>query len=236
MDPNKKKKLNKKAREYSKSPKGIAIRKTRYYRTLDTQHAMRKRGYEKAKRDVFSGLSGGEPECAHCKETEFLFLTIHHVFGRKTAKEKRGVMKSDEMYRMIRREFNETGKWSDKYQVLCYCCNMIEEIKRPKDKPDAKYAKERDLRRGYRKKLKLEVFSHYSNGKPKCACCEWDEDMDGLSIDHIYGRNDPNEPKGLSGEQLYRYVRKSGYPITFRVLCLNCNAAIGHHGKCPHEK
>ena len=142
MDPKKKEELYKKTREYASSPKGLAARKTRYDRTKDARHAERKRGYEKVKREVFSGLAGGEPKCAHCKETEFLFLAIHHVFGRKTAKEKRGVMKSDEMYRMIRREFNETGKWSAKYQVLCYCCNMIEEIKRPKDKPDAKYANE----------------------------------------------------------------------------------------------
>ena len=236
MDPKKKEEQLKKAREYGSSPKGREIFYKRYHRDPDKHHAWRNKSYERVKREVFSGLSGGEPECAHCKEMEFLFLTIHHVFGRKTAKEKRGVMKSDELYRMIRREFNETGKWSAKYQVLCYCCNMIEEIKRPKDKPDAKYAKERDLRRGYRKKLKLEVFSHYSNGKPKCACCEWDKDIGGLSIDHKDGRKDPKEPEGLSSERLYRYVKKSGYPPTFRVLCLNCNAAIGHHGKCPHEK
>ena len=71
------------------------------------------------------------------------------------------------------------------------------------------------LRRRYRKKLKLEVFSHYSNGKPKCACCGWDMDIDGLSIDHKHGRKDPKEPEGLSGQRLYRYVRKSGYPTTF---------------------
>ena len=236
MDPKKKGKINKKARDYSKSPKGIAARKTRYYRDLDKHHAWRNKGYEKVKREVFSGLSGGEPECAHCKEKEFLFLTIDHVGGplSKTAKEKRGVMKSDELYRMIRREFNETGKWSAKYQVLCYCCNMIKERKRWQTyvSDDPEYL----LRRGYRAKLKLEVLSHYSNGKPKCACCGWDKDMDGLSLDHIYGRKDPKEPEGLSSEQLYRYVRKSGYPPRFRVLCLNCNAASGHHGKCPHEK
>ena len=140
MDPKKKEEQLKKAREYGSSPKGLAVRKTRYYRTIDAQHAMRKRGYEKAKREVFSGLSGGEPKCAHCKETECLFLTIDHVGGplSKTAKEKRGVMKSDQLYRIIRREFNETGKWSDKHQVLCYRCNMIKESKRPKFKKNAK--------------------------------------------------------------------------------------------------
>ena len=234
MDPKKKEEQLKKAREYGSSPKGLAVRKTRYYRTIDAQHAMRKRGYEKVKREVFSGLSGGEPECVHCEETEFLFLTIDHVDGRKTAKEKRGVMKSDELYRMIRREFNETGKWSDKYQVLCYCCNMIKERKRRLylycNTPDS------ILHRKYREKLKLEVFSHYSNGKPKCACCEWDEDMDGLSIDHKHGRKNTKHPKGMSSGPLYRHIKKEGYPAEYRVLCLNCNAAIGHHGKCPHEK
>ena len=235
MDPKKKEGQLKKAREYGSSPKGLAVRKKRYHRDIDKHHAWRNKGYERVKREVFSGLSGGEPECAHCKETEFLFLTIDHVGGplSKTAKEKRGVMKSDELYRMIRREFNETGKWSDKYQVLCYCCNMIKERKRRLDH----YCNTPDsiLHRKYREKLKLEVFSHYSNGKPKCACCEWDKDMNGLSLDHIHGRKDPKEPKGLSSSRLYRYVKKSGYPPTFRVLCLNCNAAIGHHGKCPHE-
>jgi len=233
MDPEKKAELNKKSREYGSSTKGKAKRRVRYARTRDARRAERKRGYEKAKREVFSGVAGGAPECARCGETEFLFLTIHHVFGRKTAKEKRGVMKSDELYRIIRREFNKTGKWSDKYQVLCYCCNMIIEIKRPKFKENAK--PDAILRRKYRGILKLEVLSHYSNGKPKCACCGWDKDMAGLSIDHKHGRNDPKEPKGLSSEQLYRYLRKSGYPHEFRVLCLNCNAAIGHHGKCPHK-
>ena len=234
MDPKKKEELYKKNREYGSSPKGLAVRKDRYHRDPDKHHAERKRSYEKVKREVFSGLSGGEPECAHCKETEFLFLTIDHVAGRKTAKEKRGVMKSDEMYRMIRREFNKTGKWPDKYQVLCYCCNMIKERKRRlyihSMTPDS------ILHRKYREKLKLEVFSHYSNGKPKCVCCDWDKDMDGLSIDHIYGRKNTKHPKGLSGEPLYRHIKKEVYPDEYRVLCLNCNAASGHHGKCPHEK
>jgi hypothetical protein len=236
LDPKKKEELNKKNREYGSSPKGLAVRKVRYHRTIDTRHAEAKRGYEKVKREVFSGLSGGEPKCAHCKETEFLFLTIDHVGGplSKTAKEKRGVMKSKELYQTIRREFNETGKWSDKYQVLCYRCNMIKESKRPKFKKNAK--PNSIFIRKYRGILKLEVLSHYSNGEPKCACCGWNKDMAGLSIDHIYGRKDPKEPKGLSGVVLYRYVKKSGYPTTFRVLCLNCNAASGHHGKCPHEK
>ena len=111
LDPKKKEKILREKREYGSSPKGLAVRKVRYHRTIDARRAEAKRGYEKVKLEVFSGLSGGEPKCTHCKETEFLFLTIDHVGGplSKTAKEKRGVMKSKELYRTIRREFNETG-------------------------------------------------------------------------------------------------------------------------------
>jgi hypothetical protein len=234
LDPKKKEKLRKQKREYGSSTKGLAVRRNRYHRTIDARHAERKRKYEKVKHEVFSGLSAGEPKCAHCKETEFLFLTIDHRDGRKTAKEKRGIMKSEELYITIRREFNKTGKWSDRYQVLCYTCNMLKERKL------WRYIRSMTpgsiLTRKSRDKLKREVFSHYSNGEPKCACCEWDEDMDGLSIDHKHGRKNTKHPKGMSSGPLYRHIKKEGYPAEYRVLCLNCNAASGHHGKCPHEE
>ena len=111
---------------------------------------------------------------------------------------------------------------------------MIKESKRLKFKKNAK--PNSIFIRKYRGMLKLEVLSHYSNGKPKCACCGWDKDMDGLSIDHKYGRKNTKHPKGMSSGPLYRHIKKEVYPDEYRVLCLNCNAAIGHHGKCPHEE
>jgi hypothetical protein len=33
---------------------------------------------------------------------------------------------------------------------------------------------------------------------------------------------------------LYLYLRANHYPLGYRVLCMNCNFAIGHYGYCPH--
>ena len=236
LDPKKKEKLNRKKREYGSSVIGRTVRRKRYHRTKDARHAERKRSYEKVKLDVFSHyskkISGSNvPCCAFCKETEFLFLTIDHIHGRKTAKEKRGVMKSDELYRKLRRE------WPNGYQVLCYNCNMIKEKSRSKEKEKVKphTVKYRKSTKKSRYDLKLEVFSTLSNGKPKCTCCGYKK-IDGLSVDHIHGRKNTKHLEGLSSDALYRYVKKEGYPSEYQVLCLNCNAAKGHHKICPHQK
>jgi len=85
--------------------------------------------------------------------------------------------------------------------------------------------------------LKDDVFKAY--GGYKCACCGETEPMF-LSIDHML--NNGNELKkagvhGKSSTQFYRWLKKSGYPKDFQVLCMNCN--IGKHlnnGVCPHQR
>ena len=235
MTPEEREELLRKTREQQQSEQGKTTRRKHYHNTKDARHAERKRGYEKVKYDVFLHyseiISGSDvPCCAICEETEFLFLTIDHIHGRKTAEEKRGVMKSDELYRKLRRE------WPDEYQVLCYNCNMVKEIRRPKVKTNvAEYTiKNRIKRKVFNDKRKLDVLSYYSNGKLKCVCCEYDQ-IDGLSIDHIDGRINANHPKGLSGGRLYHFLQKNNYPPEYQTLCLNCNAAKGHHKICPHK-
>lgn len=34
---------------------------------------------------------------------------------------------------------------------------------------------------------------------------------------------------------MYRWLRNHGYPLGFRVLCMNCNFALGKFGYCPHD-
>jgi hypothetical protein len=34
---------------------------------------------------------------------------------------------------------------------------------------------------------------------------------------------------------LYIWLRQRDWPPGYRVLCVNCNFAIGHFGKCPHQ-
>ena len=81
-----------------------------------------------------------------------------------------------------------------------------------------------------------EVFAAY--GGYKCACCGESERLF-LSIDHIDNNGAEERKSGLysgSGYSFYRWLRKSGFPTGYQVLCMNCQ--VGKHkngGVCPHQ-
>ena len=87
-----------------------------------------------------------------------------------------------------------------------------------------------------RRALKWEVLEALGG---KCACCG--ETMaEFLTVDHINGDGAAHR-KQLTGKtrassiKIYRDIRKRGFPKDqFRVLCFNCNCAIGSWGYCPH--
>ena len=79
-----------------------------------------------------------------------------------------------------------------------------------------------------------QAFSAY--GGPACACCG-ESQSEFLTLDHIAGdgaAQDRQLGSRKSGDHLYRWLRKEGYPPGFRVLCFNCNCALGIYGHCPH--
>jgi len=53
-------------------------------------------------------------------------------------------------------------------------------------------------------------------------------------IDHVNGGG--NTHRKEVGKTVYRWLRKQGYPEGYRVLCDNCNAALGRYGYCPHQQ
>jgi hypothetical protein len=81
--------------------------------------------------------------------------------------------------------------------------------------------------------LRVQVLTHYSKGKPKCACCG-ESNIEFLALDHIHGggRKQRQEIK----IRWWEWVRRSGYPEGFRVLCHNCNQSLGVYGYCPHQQ
>jgi len=89
----------------------------------------------------------------------------------------------------------------------------------------------------YRRRIKLEIFNHYSGDPPKCDCCK-EEQFEFLTIDHIdgSGREHRRQFGGRGGDALYQWLRRNNYPKGFRVLCYNCNCCIGHLGYCPHSR
>lgn len=85
-------------------------------------------------------------------------------------------------------------------------------------------------------KHKQLVFQHY--GK-RCACCG-ESKQEFLSVDHIGGWGKDHKfsnGKGtrMTGVHLYRWIVKNNFPDTLRLLCMNCNTALGIYGYCPHE-
>lgn len=89
----------------------------------------------------------------------------------------------------------------------------------------------RRYQREYRQALRLEVLSHYAPNGPACACCG-ETIIEFLCIDHMNGGGGKHR-RSINGN-LYNWLKREGFPTGFRVLCHNCNAAIGHYGRCPH--
>jgi hypothetical protein len=83
---------------------------------------------------------------------------------------------------------------------------------------------------------RAQVFEAY--GGYKCNCCGETEPLF-LSIDHIDNNGAEERKSGQyagSGYSFYRWLRKSGFPPGYQVLCMNCNT--GKHkngGVCPHH-
>lgn len=82
-----------------------------------------------------------------------------------------------------------------------------------------------------REKLRNDILQHYGG---KCVCCG-EAAYEFLAIDHIDGNGNAHR-RAIGQSNLYRWIRKNGYPDNFQVLCHNCNNAKGFYGYCPHQK
>lgn len=100
------------------------------------------------------------------------------------------------------------------------------------------YHKNKDKRRvvdaARRAQTRSDVFERYGG---KCACCG-EATQEFLTIDHM--NNDGGKERRALGKtggvNFYRWLRLSGYPDGYQVLCFNCNCAKGVFGKCPHSR
>jgi hypothetical protein len=78
----------------------------------------------------------------------------------------------------------------------------------------------------FNEQRKIRVLSHYGvNGVAKCA---WEDctvcDLDMLSIDHVNNdgaKDRDNSDRRRTGNALYLFIEKEGYPEGFQTLCHN---------------
>lgn len=92
--------------------------------------------------------------------------------------------------------------------------------------------------REYAKKRRLRVLTYYGGNPPCCACCD-ENRYEFLQLDHIEGGGKQHRMKTfgyISGPSLYKRILRDKFPPGYRILCANCNFALGHYGHCPHSK
>ena len=95
----------------------------------------------------------------------------------------------------------------------------------------------------YRRNLRREVLSHYSEGlgEPHCVCCG-ETQLDFLVLDHADGNGAQHRREVFQsrsvGTDFYLWLRRNNYPTKFRlrILCANCNMAARYGRTCPHDK
>lgn len=83
-----------------------------------------------------------------------------------------------------------------------------------------------DYNRIRRTNIKVEVLTHYGNGKCACVICN-EERIGCLSLDHINDNRSEEtlrlgKPKYWGGSTLYSWLRKRNYPEGYQTLCMNC--------------
>lgn len=157
----------------------------------------------------------GRKHCDSCAATQ-----------RENAKKLRKKRKEDEVCILC-------GKKSVKNVVHCNSCRRrIDDWKTEKGREYNRAASRKSNLR-----LREETLNAYGGA---CKCCGETEGVF-LTIDHIdnNGANHRRELKGRNygcgSTNVYRWLRKNGFPDGFQILCWNCNWAKSHGG-CPHQK
>jgi hypothetical protein len=86
----------------------------------------------------------------------------------------------------------------------------------------------------YRIAMRDRILEHYGGEIPHCECCG-EKHKEFLTIDHIDGGGAEQRKDGLRGQSFYLWLIRNNFPSRFRILCMNCNFALGMKGYCPHE-
>lgn len=79
-------------------------------------------------------------------------------------------------------------------------------------------------------RLRAEVVAGYGSA---CKCCLETEPRF-LAIDHVEGGG-RQERKKLGGSAFFGAIIRASFPAEYRLLCHNCNMAMGLYGFCPHR-
>lgn len=83
----------------------------------------------------------------------------------------------------------------------------------------------------YYGKLRDSVIEGYG---ALCACCG-ESHVEFLALDHVNGGGTQHRAR-VKQSGIYLDAVKRKFPPEYRLLCHNCNQALGIYGQCPHER
>lgn len=144
--------------------------------------------------------------------------------------------KRDYQKKWLKKHPNYFSSWVEKNRKHRERYDKVWRKRNPeKIKEYRKRLNDRSYYRGYFRKTRLNVLSHYCQGKePQCSCCG-ENTYEFLCIDHIGGGGNKHRIETSKSGGLYRWLARNKYPKGFQILCHNCNSAKGSYGKCPHQ-
>jgi hypothetical protein len=153
----------------------------------------------------------------------------HRAWRAKKAKDPVWVENRQQAYKLyIQRKIAENPEWHKKRVASKRESYLRHRVLKPRHKQSRE---ERQIHGAeYYQHVKAEVIKAYGG---ICDCCG-ETDLGVLSIDHI-GKCRPEGQKKRHGMNLYLFLKKSCHQEGYRVLCLNCNIALGFYGYCPHK-
>jgi hypothetical protein len=134
-----------------------------------------------------------------------------------------------EKKKLLDQYHNDHNSADGKRSVCRECVNEYQRSHYAAGTPSAK--KKNAYRREWRVRMRKEVLRHYENA---CACCGEDR-YEFLAIDHIK-KGGNRHRKEVKTTHLDYWLWMNDFPPGFRILCHNCNSAIGFYGYCPHER
>jgi hypothetical protein len=84
------------------------------------------------------------------------------------------------------------------------------------------------------RRLKIEVLTHYGNGKFACVQCG-ENRFPCLSIDHMNGKGFEHRQQlghnRAGGAKIYRWLKEQAYPGGYQTLCMNCQWSKKYENK-----
>lgn len=112
-------------------------------------------------------------------------------------------------------------------------------IEANRDKHNRYTKKSNDAHKEYRRiksrerfqRRKDKVYDHFGR---ICVCCG-ETHIEFLTIDHINGGGLAHRRK-VGPSSMYKWLIDNNFPDGFRILCMNCNFALGRYDHCPHKE